>query len=295
MKQLTLILILFSVLFCEPTSLRLSGSYTGKTGNVDYHYFKGTVSISKIGFIQMGGLSLPDTEFLFSTHRAKSTNNNVPYENDGSMILKIDLFANQTFSPFVFINWEFDSLSALDHRANVGLGGKYRFNQYFSLSYAALFEQEKYIGEDSGTLYRHSLRPKYKRSFGSPGMFIDWQFFYKPRFDNMEKYLLKSILVFSFKTFHDALTLDINYLYEFDSKYSINKITKSYDTNNEYVTDDDQNNLYLSVEEYEDLYGTISFDYTTDDDGYVMMILLSNIKYFNPEDHTVSVGLTFTF
>ncbi|MCH7612289.1 MAG: hypothetical protein IIB45_02900, partial [Candidatus Marinimicrobia bacterium] len=88
MKQILFFLTLISVLFCEPASLTLSGSYTGKTGNVDYHYFKGAISISKIGLIQMGGLSLPDTEFLFSTHRAKSTNNNIPYENDGSMILK---------------------------------------------------------------------------------------------------------------------------------------------------------------------------------------------------------------
>jgi len=285
MKRLTFVPILLSVLYCEPTSMTLSGSYTGKSGNVDYHYFKGTISISKIGFIQLGGLSLPDTEFLFSTHRAKSTNNNIPYENDGSMILKIDLFANQAFSPFAFVEWEFDSLSALDRRENVGLGGKYRVNPHFSLSYAALFEEEKYIGEDSNTLYRHSLRPKYKRSIDSLGMLIDWQFFYKPRFDDIDNYLLKSILVFSFKTFHDALTLDINYEYDFNSKYSINKITKSY----AYAEDDDGG--YLTIEEYEILQGTINPDHTIDDDEYVML----PDEYYNPEDHVVSIGLTLSF
>ncbi len=285
MKQITLILILFSILFCDPASLILSGSYTGKTGNVDYQYFRGAVSVSKIGLIQMGGLSLPDTEFHFSSHKAKSTNNNVPYENDGSMLLKVDLFAHQTFSPFVFIKWEFDSLSALDHRANIGLGGKYRFDPYFSISYAALFEQEKYMGEDPGTLYRHSLRPKYKRSLGSAGMSINWQFFYKPRFDNLEKYLLNNILVLSFKTFHDALTVDINYQYDFDSKYSINKVAKSY----AYAVDG--NGEYLTVEAYENLYGTINPGYTTDDNDFVKL----PDEFYNPEDHTVSIGLSLKF
>lgn len=282
MKQLTFTLILFSVLFCEPASLTLSGSYTGKTGNVDYHYFKGAISVSKIGLIQMGRLSFPDTEFLFSTHRAKSTNNNVPYENDGSVILKVDLFANQRFSPFVFAQWEFDSLSALDHRANVGLGGKYRLSPFFSISYASLFEQEKYVGEDPGTLYRHSLRPKYKRSFDSTGISIDWQFFYKPRFDNFEKYLLNSILVISFKTFHDALSVNINYQYDFDSKYSISKVVKSY----AYPEDGT-----LTLEQYEIIYGIIDDGYTTDANGYVML----PDEFYNPKNHTVSIGLTISF
>ena len=49
--------------------------------------------------------------------------------------------------------------------------------------------------DTSATLYRHSFRPKYKRYFEKLGLFIDWQIFYKPRFDDASKYLLKNIMM----------------------------------------------------------------------------------------------------
>ncbi len=285
MKRIAFTLLIMSALFGDPTSIKIAGSYYGRSGNLDYHYFNGAFSVTKVGLIRMGNLSLPDTELLFSASRAKSTYNNNPYEDDGSATLKLDLYANQVFSPFIFAQIGFDSLSALDRRSNVGVGGKYRFGPYFSVSYAALFEEEKYINEDPATLTRHSLRPKYKRSFDSPAMTIDWQIYYKPRLDDMDKYLLKSILVLSFKTFKDALTLDINYNYDFDSKYQLDNIAKSY----AYAVD--ENGEYLTLIEYEDLHGTIDSGYTTDDDNYVM---LPDV-FYKPEDHTISVGLTYSF
>ncbi|MFQ6678182.1 MAG: hypothetical protein ACE5D0_07635 [Fidelibacterota bacterium] len=285
MKRVVFTLIIMSALQGDPTAIKVSGSYFGRSGNLDYHYFNGSFSVTKNGLIRLGKFSFPDTELLFSASRAKSTYNKSPYEDDGNSTLKLDLYANQTFSPFIFAGWGFDSLSALDSRSNVGIGGKYRFGPYFSISYAALFEEEKYINEDPVRLTRHSLRPKYKRSFDSPAVTINWQVYYKPRFDNMDKYLLKSILVLSFKTFKNALTLDINYYYDFDSKYQLDKIAKSY----AYAVD--ENGGYLTLAEYEDLNGTIDSNYTTDDDDYV---LLPNV-FYKPEDHTVSVGLTYSF
>jgi len=285
MKPLLLTLVIISSLYCEQTAIKISGSYLGRSGNVDYHYFNGYFSITKIGLIRMGNLSLPDTELLFSVSRTVSTYNKNPYENDGSATLKLDLFANQTFSPFIFAQLGFDSLSALDRRANVGIGGKYRFGPYFSISYAALFEEEKYINEGPATLNRHSLRPKYKRTFEAPAMTINWQVYFKPRFDNIEKYLLNSIFVLSFKIFQDQLTLDINYLYDFDSKYQLEKIAKSYS----YALD--SNGDYLTVTDYENLYGEIAPGYTTDDDNYVML----PDAFYKPEDNTISIGLTFSF
>jgi len=35
----------------------------------------------------------------------------------------------------------------------------------------------------------------------------------------------------------------------------------------------------------------IPFDYTTDSDGYVMI----PSEFYKPEDHTVSIGLSFSF
>lgn len=268
-------------------SLKFSGSYYGRRGNLDYHYYTGSFSISKYGHIQFGGLSLPDTEFLFAADRAKSTYDNDPYEDDGSAILKVDLSANQKFSPFIFAEWEFDSLYALESRTNIGVGGKYRFGPFFSISYAALYEQEKYTNDTTHTLlYRHSFRPKYKRKFESLGLFMDWQIFYKPRFDDNNKYLLKNILLLSFQTFYDALTLDISYQYEFNSKYELDNVVRNY----QYSIDDTLG--YYFVEDYSEYYGTdIPFVYTTDSDGYVMI----PSEYYKPEDYTVSIGFTFIF
>ena len=294
MKRFTITIIMLSIAIAEPMSFKLSGSYYGRRGNLNYHYYKGSFSLSKYGHVQLGGLSLPDTEFLFAADRAKSTYDDEPYEDDGGAILLVDLFANQKFSPFIFAEWEFDSLYALDSRINFGAGGKYRFGPYFSVSYAALYEQEKYIDDATATiLYRHSIRPKYKRNFESLGLFVDWQIFYKPKFDDSNQYLLNNILILSFQTFHEALTLDISYQYEFNSRYELEQVVKSY----AYAYDDtlvahDYDGWYYSLEEYQDAHGTDpDFVYTLDSD---LDIIKAN-KFYKPEDYTVSIGLSFSF
>ena len=293
MKYFTII-IMFSIAIAEPMSFKLSGSYYGRRGNLDYQYLNGSFSLSKYGHVKLGGLSLPDTEFLFATDRAKSTYDDEPYEDDGSAILLVDLFANQKFSPFIFAEWGFDSLYALDSRINFGAGGKYRFGPYFSVSYAALYEQEKYIDDATATiLYRHSIRPKYKRNFESLGLFVDWQIFYKPKFDDSNQYLLNNILILSFQTFHEALTLDISYQYEFNSRYELEQVVKSY----AYAYDDtlvahDYDGWYYSLEEYQDAHGTDpDFVYTLDSD----LDIIKADKFYKPEDYTVSIGLSFSF
>ena len=288
MKRFTITIIMLSIAIAEPMSFKLSGSYYGRRGNLDYHYLNGSFSLSKYGHVQLGGLSLPDTEFLFAADRAKSTYDDEPYEDDGGAILLVDLFANQKFSPFIFAEWEFDSLYALDSRINIGAGGKYRFGPYFSVSYAALYEQEKYTDDATATiLYRHSFRPKYKRNFESLGLFIDWQIFYKPKFDDSNEYLLNNVVILSFQTFHEALTLDISYNYKFNSRYKLENVIKSY----EYSIDDSLG--YYFVDDYLYFYDTdeIPFDYTTDSDGYVMI----PSEYYKPKDYTVSIGLSFSF
>ena len=57
---------------------------------------------------------------------------------------------------------------------------------------------------------------------------MDWQIFYKPKFDDSNQYLLNNILILSFQTFHEALTLDISYQYEFNSRYELEQVVKSY-------------------------------------------------------------------
>ena len=162
------------------------------------------------------------------------------------------------------------------------------------MSYAALYEQEKYIDDATATiLYRHSIRPKYKRNFESLGLFVDWQIFYKPKFDDSNQYLLNNILILSFQTFHEALTLDISYQYEFNSRYELEQVVKSY----AYAYDDtlvahDYDGWYYSLEEYQDAHGTDpDFVYTLDSD----LDIIKADKFYKPEDYTVSIGLSFSF
>jgi DNA-directed RNA polymerase subunit beta len=62
----------------------------------------------------------------------------------------------------------------------------------------------------------------------SKDQFYDFEFKI-PNVDDLEwQYLLNNILILSFQTFHEALTLDISYQYEFNSRYELEQVVKSY-------------------------------------------------------------------
>lgn len=71
----------------------------------------------------------------------------------------------------------------------------------------------------------------------------------------------------------------------FDSKYSINKIPKS------YASAKNEDGEYLTIDEYETIFGTIVPDYAVDDEGNMMVA----DTYYKPDDSTISIGLTFKF
>ena len=67
--------------------------------------------------------------------------------------------------------------------------------------------------------FRHSIRPKIKFKLFNDNLVLDYRFFYKPRVDDFEDYLLEHELKVSIATFYEALTIDLNYTNKYNSRY----------------------------------------------------------------------------
>ena len=134
---------------------------------------------------------------------------------------------------------------------NAGVGGKVRILKGFSISYAFLFENESYstrelsgidsslveadgyyyqeafydydttysVGATDSSFFRHSIRPKYKVKLFDGNLVFDYRFYFKPRVDNFDDYLLEHELKISLATFYDALSIDLNYTNKYNSRY----------------------------------------------------------------------------
>jgi len=170
-----------------------------KSGNTNVMTYSVGFASESVGNINLFNIPLEDSELSFSIAHAKGSYQEELLENKGRLNLIFDYHANRTFSPFIFLGAEYDSLASLDSRSNVGLGAKWRFNSALSLSVAGLFEREKYINSSSTSFGRLSIRPKYKRSFES-GISVLWIYFYQPALNDFSNYLMNHSMSISIKT-----------------------------------------------------------------------------------------------
>ena len=69
------------------------------------------------------------------------------------------------------------------------------------------------------SFFRHSIRPKFKLKMLDGNVVFDYRFYYKPRVDNFEDYLLEHELKISIATFYEALNIDLNYTNKYNSRY----------------------------------------------------------------------------
>ena len=67
--------------------------------------------------------------------------------------------------------------------------------------------------------FRHSIRPKVKFKLFDGSLVFDYRFFYKPRVDDFDDYLLEHELKISLATFYEALTIELNYTNKYNSRY----------------------------------------------------------------------------
>ena len=191
-----------------------------------------------------------DAEFALSYLVNDAVVNEEVWEDDENLVLKFDLWANQRFSPFLFLQNQKDAIVGLNNRFNYGIGGKVNLIYGSSISYALLDEKENYtiykreigsidtveseyyyyeydydttfvdVKEDSiRDFARHSIRPRLKLSFFEGNILFDYRFYYKPKIDDFEDYLLENELKINISTFYEALSIYIEYKDSFNSRY----------------------------------------------------------------------------
>ena len=213
-----ILLFLFSIINGAEWSNSATLSFANKTGNTNINSFSGKLVSSNTGDFILFGKLLTDSEFSLSANHTRGTQNDTSLvEHNGAVTLVFDYHANQIFSPFVFTGWEYDSLAGVDSRTNLGVGAKYRFTKYSSLSAALLIENQTYTGENTKLLTRISIRPKYKRSFDN-GSIYDWIIFYQPSISDWNDYLIKSELSASFQTSVQWLAFTCTAVYDYNSR-----------------------------------------------------------------------------
>ena len=212
-----ILLFLSSIINGSEWSNSATFSFANKAGNTNINSFTGNVTSSNKGDFTLFGKLLTDSEFSFTVNHARSTQNDTSQlEHNGAISIVFDYHANKIFSPFVFTGWEYDSLAGVDNRTNLGMGAKYRFTNYSSISAALLIESQTYTGDSAELLSRISVRPKYKRSFDN-GSIFDWIIFYQPSTSDWYDYLIKSELNASFQTSVQWLAFTCTALYDYNS------------------------------------------------------------------------------
>ena len=220
MKPADFIILLFlsSIINGSEWSNSATFSFANKAGNTNINSFTGNVTSSNKGDFTLFGKLLTDSEFSFTVNHARSTQNDTSQlEHNGAISLVFDYHANKIFSPFVFTGWEYDSLAGVDNRTNLGMGAKYRFTNYSSISAALLIESQTYTGDSAELLSRISVRPKYKRSFDN-GSIFDWIIFYQPSTSDWYDYLIKSELNTSLQTSVQWLAFTCTAVYDYNSR-----------------------------------------------------------------------------
>jgi hypothetical protein len=245
-------------------------SYSSDKGNTEFLSKYYGFSFSVLGDVG----PLTDTEFSINFSRSNDELDGEPFTDDQSVTSQFDLWANQRISPFLFFQQSYDKTIGLENRMNAGIGAKIGLLKGFSISYAFLFEKEKYIsseisGVDStlmtyyyyedfyeydtlyspvttdSTFFRHSIRPKYKVKLFDGNVVFDYRFYFKPRVDNFDDYLLEHELKISIVTFYEALSVDFNYTNKYNARYDGGGIINP-DTGMDYLDTDINTSLGLS-------------------------------------------------
>ncbi|MEC9377144.1 MAG: hypothetical protein VYC00_03470 [Candidatus Neomarinimicrobiota bacterium] len=256
-------------------------SYSQDKGNTDflsmYYGFDFTLN-GDVG-------PLTDTEFYLGFNRSDDKFDGEPFSDDQYLTLKFDLWAQKKYSPFLFFQKSFDKTVGLEDRLNYGLGAKASGPFGLSISYAFLAESETYeeysfMAYDSVVVdtnsaywdisylengdsvyyaydslltmqggkekfYRHSIRPKIKLKLFDESLMFDYRFFYKPKIDDFNDYLLEHELKISIATFMELLYIDLNYTNKYITRYADNDILNP-ETGEYYHATDEKISIGLS-------------------------------------------------
>ena len=67
--------------------------------------------------------------------------------------------------------------------------------------------------------WRHSIRPKLKLKLFDNNVVFDYRFYFKPKTDDWEDFLLENELKITIATFYEAVTIDFTYTDKYNSRY----------------------------------------------------------------------------
>lgn len=89
--------------------------------------------------------------------------------------------------------------------------------------------------------WRHSIRPKIKLKFFDNNVVFDYRFYFKPKMDDWEDFLLENELKITIATFYEAISIDFSYTDKYNSRYDPGRnknkgIANLYDMNDRNVS-----------------------------------------------------------
>tara|TARA_B100000700_G_scaffold299824_1_gene367288 strand:- start:275 stop:1225 length:951 start_codon:yes stop_codon:yes gene_type:complete len=167
----------------------------------------------------------------------KSFDNTIGLEDRLNYGLGAKVGLNKMFSVSYALLAEKEDYLYYDYTDSVGTGEYYYTdsvvidtNYYY---YDFYWGDDFYMGTDSTEYYeytdsteapaeeffRHSIRPKIKLKLFDDNLVFDYRFYFKPKVDDFNDYLLEHELKVSLSTFYEALTINLNYTNKFNSRY----------------------------------------------------------------------------
>ena len=167
----------------------------------------------------------------------KSFDNTVGLEDRLNYGLGAKVGLNKMFSISYALLAEKEDYLYYNYTDSVGTGEYYYTdsvavdtNDYY---YDFYWGDDFYMGTDSTEYYeytdsteapaeeffRHSIRPKIKLKLFDDNLVFDYRFYFKPKVDDFNDYLLEHELKVSLSTFYEALTINLNYTNKFNSRY----------------------------------------------------------------------------
>ena len=89
--------------------------------------------------------------------------------------------------------------------------------------------------------FRHSIRPKIKFKLFDENLVLDYRFYYKPRIDDFEDFLLEHELKITLSTFYEAVNVNFNFTNKYNSRYDPARnddkgIANLYDMNDQNIS-----------------------------------------------------------
>ena len=98
----------------------------------------------------------------------------------------------------------------------------YQGDSDFVATYYEITDSSEVKSGGKENFYRHSFRPKIKLKFFDESLVFDYRFYFKPKVDDFEDYILEHELSISIATFYELLSINLNYTNKYNTRFDIN-------------------------------------------------------------------------